>query len=185
MQRAKTSMLIMLLTICTSASAIDIGMPDLSVEYDIPKLEMPEYDIPLDKDLQKHIYNLCIENRIPYELVLGVIKCESTFRANIISNGDYGLMQINLRVHRTMFAEAGYDDVLDPYQNTAYAVQYLNKFYKKYKDEHASLMCYNMGESRYLELLKQDITSSVYSRNVMEYKNYLLSIHYGVKENVE
>lgn len=183
MQQIKASVLILLLSISTSVSAMETIVPDTSAEYDISLPKLPTYDIPLEIELQEYMHKLCLTYRIPYELIIAVIKCESTFRVNIISNGDYGLMQINWKVHRNLFYESGFTNVLNPYHNVNYGIQYLTYFYKRYdKDEHAALMCYNMGENRYLELKDEGINSSEYSRNVMEYKQGLLDIHYGVKE---
>ena len=54
------------------------------------------FDVPLSKELQDYIRNLCDEYGIPIELVIAIIDVESTFRANVVSKtNDYGLMQIN------------------------------------------------------------------------------------------
>ncbi|OQA48421.1 MAG: Transglycosylase SLT domain protein [Bacteroidetes bacterium ADurb.Bin302] len=147
------------------------------------KPELFEYDIPLSKELQEHTHALCLEYRIPYELVIAVIKCESDFDSKCIGKGDYGIMQINWHFHKETFYEAGYDDVFDPYQNIAYGIDYLAGFYHKYeRDEHATLICYNMGEKRYKELVAEGITESEYSKNVLTYKQGLLDIRYQFKK---
>ena len=177
--------LILATVICTG-QPLDFKLAELhKVNESVQVAEEPqvfEYDIPIDRDLQEYTYNLCLEYRIPYELVIAVIKCESTFDPECIGNGDYGIMQINWYFHKKTFYESGYDDVFNPYQNIAYGIDYLAGFYHDYnRDEHAALMCYNMGEKRYRELAAEGITSSEYSRNVMAYKDELITYRY---ENV-
>lgn len=58
------------------------------------------YNVPLSDDLQEYIWGLSDEFGIPYELILAVIKQESSFKPNLThsnANGsiDYGLMQLN------------------------------------------------------------------------------------------
>jgi soluble lytic murein transglycosylase-like protein len=174
--------LILATVICTG-QPLDFKLAELneSLEY-VEEVEEPqvfEYDIPIDKDLQEYTYNLCVEYRIPYELIIAVIKCESTFDPKCVGNGDYGIMQLNWHFHKKTFYEAGHTDVFNPYQNIAYGIDYLAGFYHSYnKDEHAALMCYNMGEKRYRELAAEGITSSEYSRNVMAYKDELIKYRY-------
>lgn len=54
------------------------------------------YDfIPLDKELQTHIYKLCTEYDIAYGLIISIIKTESEFKWVIGDNGQaIGYMQI-------------------------------------------------------------------------------------------
>src|SRR5690606_28226073 len=50
-----------------------------------PKEEsIPEYNIPLDEDIQKYLYDKCKEYNVPYDLALGVIKVESNFNPSLI-----------------------------------------------------------------------------------------------------
>ena len=163
------------LVVCGTIDSTDEAC-NIDIEVQMLVEDLPEYDIPLDVLLQEHIYLKCLWYDIPYELVLAVIKTESDFDADAFNkrSHDYGIMQIN-KIHKEAFAEAGYTDIFDPYQNTSYGIGYLAGFYHAYdQDEHKALMCYNMGEKKFRELSRKGITSSVYSREVVKYKEFLL-----------
>lgn len=54
------------------------------------------YDIPLSKEIQIYTQNLCKEYGIDYLLVISVLKLESNFQADLISEtSDLGIAQIN------------------------------------------------------------------------------------------
>lgn len=124
-------------------------------------------DIPLDQHIQEYIYDLCQVNEIDYSLVLAVIKHESDFNADLISStDDYGLMQINKCNHGWLRDELGDIDFLDPVDNVRCGVYILKQLLDKYDTEKA-LMAYNMGISGAKKLWDQGITSSKYSRGVL------------------
>jgi len=149
------------------------------IEFTLEEEEIiPEYDILLDKDIQKYLYDKCKEYNVPYDLALGVIKVESNFNPSLIhknSNGsrDYGLFQINTINHKWLSEELGITDFLNPYQNIDAGVYMLSQLLKKYDDEHIVLMSYNMGERATKNLVNRGIYSSRYSRKVIETKEEL------------
>ena len=52
---------------------------------------MPNYDIPLDKDIQQYLYDKCKEYEVPYELALSIIKVESNFNPDTVNKNSDGL----------------------------------------------------------------------------------------------
>jgi len=150
-------------------------IPEIEFTLEEEEEIIPEYDIPLDKDIQKYLYDKCKEYNVPYDLALGVIKVESNFNPSLIhknSNGsrDYGLFQINTINHQWLSEELGITDFLNPYQNIDAGVYMLSQLLKKYDDEHIVLMSYNMGEQAAKNLVNRGIYSSRYSRRVVEIK---------------
>jgi len=150
-------------------------IPEIEFTLEEEEEIIPEYDIPLDKDIQKYLYDKCKEYNVPYDLALGVIKVESNFNPSLIhknSNGsrDYGLFQINTINHQWLSEELGITDFLNPYQNIDAGVYMLSQLLKKYDDEHIVLMSYNMGERAAKNLVDRGIYSSRYSRKVIETK---------------
>ena len=153
-------------------------IPEIEFTLEEEEEIIPEYDIPLDKDIQKYLYDKCKEYNVPYDLALGVIKVESNFNPSLIhknSNGsrDYGLFQINTINHKWLSEELGITDFLNPYQNIDAGVYMLSQLLKKYDDEHIVLMSYNMGERAAKNLVDRGIYSSRYSRKVIETKEEL------------
>ena len=134
------------------------------------------FDIPLDHDLQDYIYNLCVENGVPYELMIGLIETESGFNPNTISStDDYGLCQINKINHASLSKQYGITNFLDPYQNCLCGVKILSGHLHNYNgDVHKALMAYNMGAGGASKLWAQGIYTSQYSRKVFAaYQKYL------------
>lgn len=146
----------------------------------------PRYNVPLDADLQSHIWNLSIKHDISYELILAVIKVESNFDELASSGSSLGLMQLNK--HNTLSwlkKQVGIKnfDPFNPYHNTEAGVWYLNYLRKSwidsgYSEEDAfelSLLSYNQGISRTKRWIKQYGLDSEYVRKVKEYKYQLES----------
>ncbi len=141
--------------------------------------ELPLYDIPLNIDLQKYIYELCEKKEVPHDLVLAVIKTESNFNPkakNVNKNGsvDKGIMQIN-SCHTDLCKSLGVNDLFDPYQNIRVGVELLSNIYKKYPDVHKSLMVYNMGEFGAKRNWKVGRGTTTYSRRVISNINIIKS----------
>lgn len=143
---------------------------------------IPEYDIPLDKDIQIYLYNKCQEYNVSYELALAVIKIESNFNPDLVHKNsnesrDYGLFQINSINHKWLSEKLSITDFLNPYQNIDAGVYMLSELLKKYNNEHIVLMSYNMGERATKSLVSRGISSSRYSRKVIETKEEFKNIN--------
>lgn len=128
------------------------------------------YDIPLDVDIQKHIYDECQANNVPFELALAVAHVETggTYNFKLRSKtSDSGLFQIN-DVHKKWLKESKITNLFDPYQNSMAGIWILKDALSKGDNIHTSLMVYNMGHGGARKLWKQGIYSSKYSRKVVE-----------------
>ena len=149
----------------------------------IPPLEIPEewfepiveetpvvtyYDCPLDNELQDYIRELCNEKDIPMSLVLAVIETESTFRANVISQGNYGLMQINTVNHGWLSKELGITDFLDPYQNVLAGITMLSNHLNEYEDITLALMVYNAGAGGARAMWSSGVYTTYYAEIIKE-----------------
>ena len=94
-------------------------------------------------------------------LILAVIKAESNFNANAISEkGAKGLMQITDKTFAYVSEkfELGYDseDVFDTAKNIRVGVLYLDYLNKKYRDITVMLCAYNAGEGNVDDWLKDE-----------------------------
>lgn len=108
------------------------------------------YDIPLDTELQRYTYDLCVEYGVEeyYPLMLAVMWHESNFNEKAVSRtNDYGLMQINKINHKWLSEKLGITDFLDAKQNIKAGVYMLSTYLLKYKDIDKALMAYNLGEA--------------------------------------
>ena len=93
-------------------------------------------EIPLSEDLQKALWMYCNENNIPYEIGIGLIETESSFRSNADSGSSYGLCQLN-----RLYFPAN----LTPWENIREGMRYLGDLYSYYGDMSAALTAYNVG----------------------------------------
>lgn len=108
------------------------------------------YDIPLDAELQRYTYDLCVEYGVEeyYPLMLAVMWHESNFNEKVVSRtNDYGLMQINKINHKWLSEKFGITDFLDAKQNIKAGVYMLSTYLLKYEDIDKALMAYNLGEA--------------------------------------
>lgn len=94
--------------------------------------------IPLDKQLQKAVFDAARENGVDYFTALGLIQVESDFRVDAVSScGCYGLMQL----HTEWFPSG-----LSPDENVRAGMEYLGQLLETYQgDVQAALRAYNNG----------------------------------------
>lgn len=137
------------------------------IEYGVAAA--PIYDIPLSEELQQYTYDTCLVYGIEdyYEVVLAVMWKESAFDTDVISNGNYGLMQINYVNHDWLVDTLGLTDVLSPRNNIECGVYLLSSLIDKYEDTHMALMAYNMGEGGASEQWARGNYSSYYSNAIL------------------
>ncbi len=134
-------------------------------------------DVPMSKEDQKAIFDICNDYKIAYTLVMAMIEHESSFDASARSKtGDSGLMQIN-DCNSARLAELGFTDLYNARENVEAAVYILRELFNKYGEVEAVLMCYNMGEAGAAALWEEGIFSSVYSSEIMareaEFSSYI------------
>ena len=94
-----------------------------------PKRHYGYFNVPLEKELQDHIFALCEESGIDPKLVMAIIQKESTFDAGAIGDRGraQGLMQVQERWHFDRIEELGVTDLLDPYQNVTVGIHFLEE----------------------------------------------------------
>lgn len=94
--------------------------------------------IPLDKQLQKVVFDAACENGIDYFLAMGLIKVESEFDVDVVSAcGCYGLTQLNPEY---------FPSGLSLEENVQAGMEYLGQLLEAYHgDVEAALRAYNLG----------------------------------------
>lgn len=107
------------------------------------------FDVPLDYDLQDHIFNLCDGYNIDPAMVIAIIERESNYNASAKgdSGNSLGLMQIQPRWSEERMARLGCPDLLDPYQNVTVGIDILVDYFDRGKSVEWVLMAYNGGPS--------------------------------------
>lgn len=144
-------------------------------EIQIFDKEKEYYDVPLSKNIQDYIIDLCNNeyDNVPTELVLSLIEKESSFRVDAVGKtNDYGLCQINKVNHKWLKETLGVTDIMDPYQNILCSVYMLSDYlYKTNGNIEKALMCYNQGEKSASISWSNGVESTPYSEHI--YNNYV------------
>lgn len=137
------------------------------------------HNIPLSAELQRYAYNICKEEDVPFDLLIGLIQRESSFNPDAISKDghDFGLCQVRDINFPKLTEELGITDFMNPKNNIRAAVHILSPYIKKYGDEsmHLVLMCYNQGESGAKESWKKNTYSTKYTWDIMKNSSELLA----------
>lgn len=133
------------------------------------------YDVPLSKDLQDHIFNLCDEKGIEYQVAMALIHTESRFDATCVgdSGNSLGLMQIQPRWHYERMERLGCDDLLDPYQNVTVGLDLFSDLLEEYGEVEYALMAYN-GGGAYADSMIESGLISDYAYSVISYADELI-----------
>lgn len=128
-------------------------------------------DCDMPKEHQDYLKSLCEEYDIAYSLAMALIKKESSFHSDSVSESqDYGYMQINICNHASLKEILGLNDMLDPYQNLKAGMYLLAELFEKYDSPSMVLMAYNLGENAAKKKWNSGIYETEYSRAILEYQ---------------
>ena len=105
-------------------------------------------EIPLDAEVQKHIFVECDRLAIRPSIVFAIIAEESNYQADAKgSNGkSYGLMQVQPKDHYDRMMQYNCTNLFNPIQNTTVGIDYLFELTQKDKGVVWALMAFNGGE---------------------------------------
>ena len=100
-----------------------------SIPHLKPNRHFEYFDVPLDYELQDHIFALCEDARIDPAIIIAMIERESMFTVDVIGDNGraQGLMQVQERWHYDRMDELGVTDLLDPYQNVTIGIHFLEE----------------------------------------------------------
>ena len=104
-------------------------------------------DIPLDRELQKALWDACQEFSIDYALALAIIEQETNY-SNILGDGgaSVGFFQIQPRWWGKLMERIGADDLTDPVDNFRTGCAVLQELLLRYNGSVTdALTAYNSG----------------------------------------
>jgi soluble lytic murein transglycosylase len=130
------------------------------------------------------------EFKVPFPLVLAVIRTESDFRPNAVSDaGACGLMQLLPETFAFLKEDAFEEElpdsaIFDPVVNIRYGTYYLSYLFEKFGNWFTALAAYNAGEGRVSAWLKdKELSPDGYLKHIpfSETAQYVQSAleHYG------
>lgn len=137
------------------------------VAEEIPP-QKPEYDIPLDMELQQYIITLAERYDLAPELVFAVIGTESNYNPNRTGdNGNsIGLMQIQPRWHQERMDRLDVDNLYNPFENVLVGIDLLAEEIRK-GGVTWGLTAYNAGED-HANFMEQTGQVSEYAETVLK-----------------
>ena len=127
------------------------------------------FDVPLDRDLQDHIFAECEKYGIRHpQYIFAMIQRESGYQVDAIGdNGKaFGLMQVQPRWHQDRMERLGVTDLLDPYQNVTVGIDFMAELMGYGEGVEWALMAYNSGPSNAWAMQRKGLLSD-YTRDVI------------------
>lgn len=130
------------------------------------------FGVPLDKDLQDYIMDICEYRGVEPTIAFAIIKYESEFNPNAIGDhgNSIGLMQVQPRWHYARMNELGVNDLTDPYQNVTVGLDLFADLLDQYESVEYALMAYNGGSAYATRMIRSGRLSS-YVYGVVGYAN--------------
>lgn len=144
---------------------------EMSLDWGVGDLDFTPLDCNMPEEQQEFLFYLCAGYNIDFTLAMAVIQHESSFRADVVSGKDYGLMQINTINHEWLTETIGVTDFTDPYENMRAGCFILRKLFERYQEPELVLMCYNMGETGAGRLWDKGVFSTNYTQKVLTYQH--------------
>ena len=106
------------------------------------------YDVPLELDVQNHIFNLSAEYGIHPKFILAII-AEGSLFDTYVTNNEYhsvGLMQIQPEIHKERMKRLNCNNMYDPYENITVGVDYLSELVNYYNNDIVkAIVAYKQG----------------------------------------
>ena len=135
----------------------------------------PMYDVPLDKELQSHINELCDHYDVDMPLVLAIIGQESGYNPGLTGDGgnSIGLMQIQPKWHSARMDKLGVTDLADPYQNVTVGIDLLAELLDSGSVEWA-ITAYNAGEAK-ADFNREVGVTSEYTESVLMLRGEIIN----------
>jgi Transglycosylase SLT domain len=118
-------------------------------------------NIPMPKEHQEYLYELCEERGLDYQKTLAVIQHESVFDANAVNEtNDYGYFQVNLVNHQELSEKLNTDNSpLNPYVNMNWGTFMLADLYSYW------------GEKGFRGETLDEVVWSSYNKGITGFKN--------------
>lgn len=134
--------------------------------------EIPEY-------IRIYCEHIGMEYNICPELLEAIAYYESRFTPKAKNGNHYGMMQINIKVHKERLEVHGWtkEDMYSPYRNLVVAAEYLSELYENY-EENAIVLAMYSGNAKAVKKYEKDGTVCSYAKKVLK-KSYEYEVLHG------
>ena len=123
----------------------------------------------IPKDLQIIFEKVGEDFGICPELMEAMAYRESRFDPEVTNKNCYGLMQVNVRVHKDRIEKYGYtaEDMLEPEPNITVAADYLKELFDTYGDDDPLILLYYSGAKSQIPKYKEYGFINSYIKDVL------------------
>lgn len=106
-------------------------------------------DIPLSEELQKHVFDVAEVYKVDPYIIFAMIERESDYKLDAVGDGgdSQGLMQVQIKWHKSRMDKLGVTDLLEPYGNIQVGVDFLAECFYSTHDYTYALVKYNSGQA--------------------------------------
>ena len=146
-------------------------------------LSLPKLMYPIPQDYKAFVEHYSDIYNVDKYMVYSIIKCESNFRQNAVSNaGAVGLMQVTEPTYEWALTRLGEDikdkiSLNDTETNIKFGTYIYSLLLEEFKDERTALAAYNAGRSKVKDWLLDpkysDDGKTLKSMGYEETKNYV------------
>lgn len=149
----------------------DYGAGDLDgfSYYEIPK-EYKREGGYFPEAMQMYLFSLCAQYAFDYPTAIAIIETESAYQYDLVGDAsDSGYFQVVPKWHVERMKKLGATDMLNPYQNTSVAMDYLTELLEKYDGSYAkTLTAYNCGPTgAYKYYFSAGVDANGYAKKVL------------------
>lgn len=139
----------------------------------------PQYEDNIPEEIRIYCELVGYEYNICPELLEAMAYRESRFMPTVQSGNQYGLMQINVQVHKNRIAKYGWNeqDMLDPYKNLMVAGDYLSELYETYGDDNPIVLNAYNGNWKAINKYKEYGYLSEYVEDVLDRSSNYERLH--------
>ena len=130
----------------------------------------PQCEDNIPEDIRIYCELVGYEDNICPEILEAMAYRESRFIPTVQNGNQYGLMQINVQVHKNRIAKYGWNeqDMLDPYKNLMVAGDYLSELYETYGDDNPIVLNAYNGNWKAINKYKEYGYLSEYVKDVLD-----------------
>lgn len=130
-------------------------------------IQQVSYQDGIPDDLRPYFDQVGAEFNICPELLEAIAYRESRFTPKAKNKNHYGIMQVNVKIHRERIEKYGWtaDDMYDPYKNITVAADYLHELYEQYGDDNPIVLNIYSGNAKANAAYKENgfLTKYVYA----------------------
>ena len=123
----------------------------------MPLCQKPHYEDGIPDDIREICERVGPEFEICPELLEAIAYRESRFIPTVKNKNHYGLMQINVKIHRERIEKYDWtaDDMLDPEKNVTVAADLLHELYETYGDDNPIVLSLYSGNWKAVQKYKE------------------------------